>query len=1296
MSLRLTTTKAKLQEMGEETEYACETLSAYRDLILGLTANTSAPVDIFDASGQYKGTTQAMRELSKVVDELDTKQLSALTYALFGQRQSNVGLSLLKNFKDTEAAIKAAQSASEGIGSAMQEQERWAESLEAKINDVTTAMQSLSADIFDTDTLKAAVSAVADLIVKFDELVKKIDASKMLLGVFAAWAAKVKNVYTASFTEAGIQVHIFGQTLTLFQTSAQSVNNQLAVTTSTAQAVTRTMTAYNATLGQTSRLQTMLATTIPKTTMQQYLVSLNGAEASLQGYCTWLAQSAMVQEDANIVIERYNSLHAFGANAQAIFRAEIAKTNPVMAQYLATTTGASASMRGYTAAQRTATITTKALTVATTLLKTAMFAVATIAVSAVVQAVSNASHKYEELIKKVSETASAFDEEKKKLDDLKTRYTDLLTSTETEAEKEAKLKDIKKQLVEQYGLEADKISEINQLREEGIKIFDDLSRREMIQASADMQQGFENAVKEIKYNTSFTVGDYSAGILGDEYIDNSNVRQSIKDLFDFTEQEVETANYSFIRDVLGFEEKDAVTAYNRLGEILTQMWEIKLTTGEFTEDEQKAYDVLSETYDRLTKKYAENYEAAKKAQELNARLIYDIYTDKNKSFEEVYGTDEYEQWYAGLVQAAQEIGEDQVPYVEAAFVELFNAFKENIGKMTDEAEELEDPLAKIKALILSAKQALSELDGKTDESAKKLDDLVKIISDNKDSDKFFSSKEIIEYLDTYPDLVNAIEQTAYGYKLNENALEEFRKKMVETEKTNLQTELNKSKDTLAEAQNRIEAYKAEILAKEAAVSAAANTEERSRYYVNINQLKKKLQEATSEFDGQLKRVNKIQRQIDILGTKFNDIKDTTTETNAELDRQKDILKEETDDLKEAQDYINDLVKLTIDMIKKQKELEKEALKDKLDAYKKSVELKKQELEMEKDIHDFQKDLADKNKTVTDLKKKIEDLSIDGVDYSLDDIKRRNELLEEYSKSKEELDEFLYEHEIDTRTDALDREADLFEDQINTQTKSIEEYLKREGDIRQAAIDLINGKTQEFYNDLYNYTTTYTDKSDYEFNKLWNNAYSALEKYGNGQIGVAGVLAYLDAQLVYTDNLIKQIESDMQRQSNSTVNAINAERWALEEYNNELEKRLTGEEKLQRTINYAKDNSTPKTWWSLNPEVDMSYLKGLPKFHDGGVVEGKSEIFAKLMGGEVVSTEKQAETFLSKTLPNLIGTGARVANNNSVSLTVGDMVINGNANQETVSALKNFKDQIVDSIFSRINAELKKKGIKVAY
>ena len=40
MSLRLTTTKAKLQEMGEETEYACETLSAYRDLILGLTANT--------------------------------------------------------------------------------------------------------------------------------------------------------------------------------------------------------------------------------------------------------------------------------------------------------------------------------------------------------------------------------------------------------------------------------------------------------------------------------------------------------------------------------------------------------------------------------------------------------------------------------------------------------------------------------------------------------------------------------------------------------------------------------------------------------------------------------------------------------------------------------------------------------------------------------------------------------------------------------------------------------------------------------------------------------------------------------------------------------------------------------------------------------------------------------------------------------------------------------------------------------------------------------------------------------
>lgn len=742
MSLRLTTTKAKLQEMGEETEYACETLSEYRDLVLGLTANTSAPVDILTAEGQYKNTTQIIRELSKVWDELDSLQKASLTKSLVGVRQANIFDSLVENFDMAESAIKTAQSASEGIGSAMEEQNRWMESLEAKINRVTSAMQVLSTDIFDTDSVKAVVTAMGDLIIKFDDLIKKIDISKILMGAFVAWAFKVKNVFTASFTEAGMQVSIFGKNITLFKNNLQSANTQMSIMTSTAQEVTTTMATYNATLGQTGSLQTQLATTIPTTSLQQYLVSLNGAEANLQGYCVWLAQSAMAQEDVNLVVERYNSLHALGANAQAVFRAEIAKTNPIMAQYLGNTMGATASVKGYTAAQRTASVATKALTIATGILKTAMFSLVTLAVSALFQMISNAIKKHDELIEKVTETASAFDEEKKHLSDLKQQYTDLVNSTESVAVKDEKLKEIKKQLVEQYGLEADSIAKINKLREDGIEIFDELTKRELAQASADMSQGFENAVNDLN-NKSGLKFDDRYGILGSKLVNTENIRKDIQSLFDSSVYMGD--NNDFVQ--LGFKENDPLSAYNKLKDILSSMNEIQLTTGKFTEEEQEVYDELSNRYKKLTKDYQNAIDAAKAAAPLNAQIIYNSFIETKKAFEEVYNSDEYEEWYADLIATTKNrVGDEYLPYLEWAFDQMFESFKANIGYMAGEVDNLEDPFAKIKALILSAKQALSELDGEVDKSADKLDDLVKIINDNKDSDKFSQQKKSLHFL----------------------------------------------------------------------------------------------------------------------------------------------------------------------------------------------------------------------------------------------------------------------------------------------------------------------------------------------------------------------------------------------------------------------------------------------------------------------------------------------------------------------------------------------------------------------
>lgn len=178
----------------------------------------------------------------------------------------------------------------------------------------------MSTDIFKTDDVKDFVSSLNSLVQAIDRVVKIFDVGKIVMGAFVAWVLNTKNIIGATVTETGSKINLFGKQWTVFKNSATTANHVLELQASNFNAVTRTLQTYNSQLGQTSILNTRLADSvrIPTTTMQTYLTTLNGAEASLQGYCTWMAQSAVVTENANIIITRYNSLETFGADAQAV------------------------------------------------------------------------------------------------------------------------------------------------------------------------------------------------------------------------------------------------------------------------------------------------------------------------------------------------------------------------------------------------------------------------------------------------------------------------------------------------------------------------------------------------------------------------------------------------------------------------------------------------------------------------------------------------------------------------------------------------------------------------------------------------------------------------------------------------------------------------------------------------------------------------------------------------------------------------------------------------------------------
>ena len=190
LSLRLSTTKTELEELGEDTDGAAESVSEYRSEILAITRAAGDEVDILNEAGDaYKSTYQILYELSKVWDDIDQKEQQSLLYLLGGARQANVLASILKNFKDAEDVV-AQLSDGSADGSALEENEKYLDSIAGKLDQIEASFQALSTHAIDNEVIKGfldlanAVIKLADGLIQLEGLIPVLTA--IGTGIFAA------------------------------------------------------------------------------------------------------------------------------------------------------------------------------------------------------------------------------------------------------------------------------------------------------------------------------------------------------------------------------------------------------------------------------------------------------------------------------------------------------------------------------------------------------------------------------------------------------------------------------------------------------------------------------------------------------------------------------------------------------------------------------------------------------------------------------------------------------------------------------------------------------------------------------------------------------------------------------------------------------------------------------------------------------------------------------------------------------------------------------------------------------
>lgn len=188
-SMRIRGMKGELESLGEEVDETVDSISKVQTQILN---RTGGKVNIFDDMGNFRDYYDIMEDIAEVYDDLNDPDKADLTEILFGKQRGNQGAALIQAFQSGQIQ-KALEATLNAEGSAMQEQERWLGSLEAKTQQFEAAFQSLSSTILDSSLLKWFVDFGSNTIEVIDKITSKL-GSLGTIGLGAGLFAGLKNV----------------------------------------------------------------------------------------------------------------------------------------------------------------------------------------------------------------------------------------------------------------------------------------------------------------------------------------------------------------------------------------------------------------------------------------------------------------------------------------------------------------------------------------------------------------------------------------------------------------------------------------------------------------------------------------------------------------------------------------------------------------------------------------------------------------------------------------------------------------------------------------------------------------------------------------------------------------------------------------------------------------------------------------------------------------------------------------------------------------------------------------------
>lgn len=334
----------------------------------------------------------------------------------------------------------------------------------------------------------------------------------------------------------------------------------------------------------------------------------------------------------------------------------------------------------------------------------------------------------------------------------------------------------------------------------------------------------------------------------------------------------------------------------------------------------------------------------------------------------------------------------------------------------------------------------------------------------------------------------------------------------------------------------------------------------------------------------------------------------------------------------AKDAVDELVDYRVDMLKQEIEDHKDALNDKLDTLKDFYDEQKQMLQDSYDEEKYLEEQNEKRRSVSDIKDELEQLRFDN---SAAAEKRKLELQEELKAAEKDLSDFEKDKALQDAMDLLDKQYEQQEKDIQSQIDELDAKLNDPNALFNQALSDIKHNTAELYGEMVAYNNAHGDGNPETIKEMYDSAKESLDQF----LKTFGE-AYKDILLVSSSS--SAVTGYASGTSHATKGVHELFEGGKDEY-----------------VYQTKDGHRYKMFSGLGDKVlNASATDFLYKFANNG------------------------EAFMTNMIKSLFGSlspTSLIRSPGTVSVSTGDIVIQGNADSATVSEIRRAQRENVNHI-----------------